>query len=157
MKPLLPEPSILEKLNRFDGKAAEKIMAMAEDIGARRREQERKLSASFLRACKREWKNFGISMILYPGPYNQTPPSPGIQKIYNDAVAENAADAVRRDFARVGDSIRLAIGAYMTENDLSAEKIGLTRTERDSLTLIYPDSAPQPAKTSLFRKIFPKL
>lgn len=157
MKPLLPEPAILEKLNRHDSNAAGTIMTMAEAIGARRREQEKSLPASFFRACQRGWKNFGISMILYPGPYNPTPPSPEVLKLYDRAVKQRDEDALRQDFARVGNSLRLAIGAYMTQSGLSAEKIGLTQTERDSLTLLNPDNALQPAGIGFFRKIFPKL
>lgn len=138
MKPLLPEPSILEKLNRHDSNAAKTIMTMAEEIGERRREQEKSLSVSFFRACQRGWKNFGISMILYPGPYTPSPPSAGALKLYEQAVKQRDEDALRQDFARTGDSLRLAIGAYMTQSGLSAEKIGLTQAERDSLTLLDP-------------------
>ncbi|MGZ9097242.1 MAG: hypothetical protein ACXW30_02970 [Micavibrio sp.] len=157
MTPLLPEASILEKLNRHDSNAAATIMTMAEEIGERRREQEKSLSASFFRACQRGWKNFGISMILYPGPYTLTPPSPEALNLYEQAVKQRDKDALQQDFARVGDSLRLAIGAYMTQSGLSADKIGLTPAERGSLTLLEPDSALQPGRTGFFRKIFPKL
>ncbi len=154
---LLPQPSILAKLKELDANAPETIMASAEALAAARRETEMKLVNRFSRAAKTGWKDLLNTMIIYPGPGSFDMPSPERQDMYDQALAQSAQDAISSDWARVGDSMRLAIRGYMDQNNLTEDTLNLTEQERASMVLAFPAPAARTAETGFFRKIFPKL
>lgn len=156
---LLPAPSILEKLDLEIPGSSKAIMANVEIIGQQRRDQEMKLHSrakSMLQGIK---EAFNINLILYPGPYNTGYTSPEAVQMYKDAQQASIEEKINLNWARVGDTMRLAIEKFLCDNNLNAETLGLTAEERKSLVLLMEDSRPRPepeTKTWL-HKVFPKL
>lgn len=142
---LLPEPSILEKLQARDAQAPEQIMQAAETIGAARREAEAKLVSHFSRVSHFSWASL----------LGALSPKTAINAAYDQP--QDAASVIRNDWAHTGDSLRRAITAHMNNHGLTADMLQLNAEERASLVLAYPDPSPKPAETRPFRKIFPKL
>lgn len=155
----LPQPSILAKLKTLDETAPETIMTKAEELAAARREEESRLINRFTRATKSGWRDLMAAMIIYPGPGQYELPGPEKQAMYDKAIAENSHAAIADNFARVGDSMRLAIRAYIDDHGLTEDSLDLDQTERASMVLAFPQPAPMPqtASSGFFRKIFPKL
>lgn len=153
---LLPQPSILEKLKALDPAAPEIIVKKAEELGAARRAEEMKLVNRFSRAARTGWKDLLAAMIIYPGPYSFDLPSREKQDLYDQALARNASDGIAESFARVGDSLRLAIRAYMKDHNLTEDSLNLDEKERASMVLAFPEPVftKKPAAKGFFGKNF---
>jgi hypothetical protein len=106
--PVLPEPSILKKIDGLFPGAAETIFSRGEAISAARRlheQRELQKPASFLKA------------LFSPRPYLTA----------SFGVAKSAYAAI------IGDDIRQAIFEFMSENHVNPKYLDLTDAERRSL------------------------
>ena len=129
---LLPDPSILEKLERHAPGSANAILNLAEDFAAQRRAAEVAKPRLLGESLQSVWKGIQKAMAIYPMPLGLSAPPPQAYAAY---MAEN--------FARTGDSMRLAIVRYMKEKGITGEDLSLTPQEISSLELISPISGPK--------------
>ncbi|MBU0860099.1 MAG: hypothetical protein KJ667_09180 [Alphaproteobacteria bacterium] len=114
---LLPLPSILKKLATLDQDAPEKIMTRAEAVAEQRRAAERAQAQETGNRLRAFLSGFFNMMALRREPLRTA----------------SAVEAINQTWAATGNDLRTAIKAHMQENRITAEMLGLSVAERESL------------------------
>ena len=107
---MLPQPSIMAKLKSYDPEAPEKILGMAEESQTHRHKLEDVSKQGLCRIFGDLIKNSGRKTRL-----------------------QDDSDAIAGDWIRVGNDMRRAIRAYMTDHGLDVDELGLSAAECRSL------------------------
>ncbi|GEM_PF-6437951 len=139
----MPAARILKKLEQVDPQAIYTLMTKSAIMTGRRHDESSTLSKLFMNACKKGWKNFEINMLTYAGPHNMMGLPENAFEMQDAARKQLQEDESARFWSARGDDLRLAISEYMTENNLTAQSLGLDQAEQDSLKLLLPKEAPR--------------
>ena len=133
---LLPEPSILEKIEALRPESVNEIFDNFQTIAEQRRAEAREASSRI--NLKETFKRaFSDTFFYYFSPWQHT------RDTFKQP--QNAADAVsaamNRDWAVTGDDLRAAINDYIETHGLAA-KLALTDKERKSLNYVASHYTP---------------
>ncbi len=130
---LLPEPSILEKIEALRPESVNEIFDNFQTIAEQRRAEAREASSRI--NLKETFKRaLGDTFFYYFRPWQHTRDS--FKQPTN--VADAASAAMNRDWGVTGDDLRAAINDYIETNDLTG-KLSLTDKERQSLAYVARD------------------
>lgn len=136
---LLPEPSILEKLQKLNPDAGHDILENFARIAEERRARQAAAPAG-LSLLKTFTRAFRDGFFYYFRPHKYLSDSFGNAATKDPFAAASAA--INRDWAVTGDDLRAAINDYLRAHKLTPQQLGLTDKETKSLHYVAQDYTP---------------